>query len=133
MSQSYSGVKFSCLEPCPKSPNCVSTQSEQLNKRMEALPFISSTNTTKNLIKEIVQEMGRNEIKDEALDYLHVVFSSKWLKFKDDVEFYLDNENELLHFRSASRVGSSDFNVNRKRMENFSVRYKQKHKGESSL
>jgi uncharacterized protein (DUF1499 family) len=33
------------------------------------------------------------------------------------VEFLVDPEAKVIHFRSASRVGRSDFGVNRKRME----------------
>jgi len=32
------------------------------------------------------------------------------------VEVRLDKENKLIHLRSASRIGRSDFGVNRKRI-----------------
>jgi uncharacterized protein (DUF1499 family) len=38
-------------------------------------------------------------------------------RFVDDVEFYIDERANLIHFRSASRLGYSDMGVNRKRME----------------
>ncbi len=37
----------------------------------------------------------------------------------DDVEFLFDEQTKTLQFRSASRVGYSDWNVNRKRMEDI--------------
>ena len=44
------------------------------------------------------------------------VFVTSLLRFKDDVNFRLDDDAKLLHFRSASRVGHSDLGANRKRM-----------------
>ena len=37
--------------------------------------------------------------------------------FVDDVEILFDDASKIIHFRSASRVGYSDFGVNRRRME----------------
>ena len=53
----------------------------------------------------------------ESEDYIHFEFTSSFFRFVDDVEFLLDEESELVHFRSASRVGRSDLGVNRSRMK----------------
>jgi uncharacterized protein (DUF1499 family) len=37
--------------------------------------------------------------------------------YVDDVEFYLDQEARLIHFRSSARLPYYDWQVNRKRME----------------
>ena len=37
--------------------------------------------------------------------------------FVDDVEFVVDPERSVIDVRSASRLGHSDFGVNRKRVE----------------
>jgi Protein of unknown function (DUF1499) len=37
--------------------------------------------------------------------------------FVDDVEFWLDRTANVVHVRSASRLGKSDLGVNRKRVE----------------
>lgn len=55
----------------------------------------------------------------ETDHYLYAEFTSKTMRFVDDVEFYLDEENRLLNFRSASRLGYGDFGVNRKRIESI--------------
>lgn len=52
-------------------------------------------------------------------DYLHAVFTSRIFRFKDDLELRMDRENRIIHLRSASRTGYSDFGVNRKRAEQF--------------
>ncbi|MFG6149595.1 DUF1499 domain-containing protein [Halobacillus sp. B23F22_1] len=132
MAQLYSGIKNGYLSPCPKSPNCVSTQTDQNDKRMEPLPFIVNTKRTKEVVKSIIEKTKRVKMQDEAENYLHFTFTSRVLRFKDDVEFYMDDETNLLHFRSSSRVGYSDLGVNRKRMEEFSKRYAQKYESEAS-
>jgi len=50
-------------------------------------------------------------------DYLYVEYQTATLKFIDDVEFALDAAKSEIHVRSASRLGRSDFGVNRNRVE----------------
>jgi uncharacterized protein (DUF1499 family) len=42
---------------------------------------------------------------------------SRIFRFVDDLIFYFDPDQGLIHVRSASRVGRSDLGVNRKRVE----------------
>ena len=56
-------------------------------------------------------------------DYIHVEFRSAFFEFVDDVEFLIDDGAKLVHFRSAARMGSYDFNVNRNRMEDIRKRF----------
>ncbi|MDA7848031.1 DUF1499 domain-containing protein, partial [Sulfurospirillum sp.] len=54
-------------------------------------------------------------------------FSSKLFGFVDDVEFYFpvtQSNTTTIHMRSASRLGRSDFGVNRKRIEKIKSRFK---------
>ncbi len=53
-------------------------------------------------------------------NYIRVEFTSLIFRFVDDVEFYFptaENEKMIIHIRSASRIGYSDFGANRKRIE----------------
>lgn len=43
--------------------------------------------------------------------------TSRILRFNDDVEVRLDEDAGLIPYRSASRVGSSDLGVDRRRMD----------------
>ena len=45
---------------------------------------------------------------------VHYVETSKVFKFKDDLEFYFEDSNQVIQFRSKSRVGHTDLGVNRK-------------------
>ena len=62
-------------------------------------------------------------------DYWHVEFTSRWLRFIDDVEFYFVESEPLIHLRSASRLGYSDFGANRKRVEKIRTRFEKLENG----
>ena len=68
-------------------------------------------------LKELVTESTDAKLVTATDVYLHAEYQSSVFRFVDDVEFYVDAENSLIHFRSASRVGYSDWGVNRQRME----------------
>ena len=91
---------------------------------MEPLPYGRDRAETIGAIKMVMGQLPRTELIDETEESLHYVVSSKVMRFKDDVEFIFDDETRQIEFRSASRVGYSDFNVNRKRMEDVSERYR---------
>ncbi len=111
------GVTDGRLAVCPASPNCVSTQAEDANHRMEPIPFIGSADDAMQRIKDLVATMPRTKIVTVDGNYLHVEFRSAFFRFVDDVEFLIDPKEQVIHFRSASRVGYSDMGVNRRRME----------------
>jgi len=58
---------------------------------------------------------GATIITDEP-DYIYAEFRTPLLLLIDDVEFTFDEENKLIHFRSASRLGYGDLEANRNRM-----------------
>jgi len=74
-------------------------------------------------IREEAPVLPRAKIVSVEDNYLHVEFRSAIFRFVDDVEFLVVIPEEQrpteqrIHFRSASRVGYSDFGVNRRRME----------------
>jgi len=111
------GVKQGRLAPCPKSPNCVSSQAGDESHRMDPIPYQASLNEAREQVRGIVLSMPRTKIVSETQDYLQAEFRSLIWRFVDDVEFLFDDDAKRIHFRSASRVGHSDLGVNRKRME----------------
>ena len=56
------------------------------------------------------------EVTQQSSDRIDAVFTSRLLRFKDDVSFGIDADNGLLHVRSASRTGHSDLGANRRRV-----------------
>lgn len=118
------GIKDGKLQPCPKSPNCISTQSNSKRHKMEPLNYTGNIEEEKFKIKDIIKSFKRTKLITEEENYLHFEFRTATFKFVDDVEFYFDNSTKLIHFRSASRVGWSDLGVNRKRMGKIRELYK---------
>jgi len=59
---------------------------------------------------------GAKVVKSEP-DYLYAQFTTKLMKYVDDVEFWYDPAAKVIQVRSASRVGRGDLGVNRKRIE----------------
>jgi uncharacterized protein (DUF1499 family) len=105
------------LAPCPDSPNCVSTQAQDVGHRMEPISYNGSAEDAMTRIKSIIASRPRTKIVTEKEDYLHAEFTSALFRFVDDVEFLIDETNGKIHFRSASRVGYGDLGANRKRMQ----------------
>ncbi len=108
------------LEPCPSSPNCISTVAEKKSKKLPPLKFKTDMKADKAAMKKIIATYPRTKLISERDDYLHFQFVTKLGKFTDDVEFYFDEENRLIHFRSASQKGWSDMGANRRRMKDIS-------------
>ena len=106
------GVSDGKLAACPGSPNCVNSQSDDPQAKIEPLPAVAIAD-----IKQVVEEMERTTIIEETDNYLYAEFKSKLMGYVDDVEFYLDSGANVVHVRSASRLGQSDLGVNRKRVE----------------
>ena len=106
------GVKDGKLAACPGTPNCVNSQSDDPQSKIEPLPAKSIAE-----IKNVVENMEKTTIIEETDNYLYAEFKSKLMGYVDDVEFYLDPQANAVQVRSASRLGKSDLGVNRKRVE----------------
>ncbi|WP_019415672.1 DUF1499 domain-containing protein [Paenisporosarcina sp. TG20] len=111
------GVTNRKLKPVEEKPNSVSTQTDIKRNHMEPIPYTSNHGKSKCTIKMVMKRMKRVELHEEQENYLHYIETSKVFKFKDDIEFYFDETEQVIHFRSKSRVGQFDFGVNRKRMQ----------------
>ena len=111
------GVKDGKLGECPRSPNCVSTASTDPDHHMNPIPYRTSLEEARAKLIRVINSMKRTKIITIEDRYVHVEFRSAVFRFVDDVEFYFDDQEKLIHFRSASRLGYSDLGVNRKRME----------------
>lgn len=105
------------LAPCPSTPNCVSTQTDNPRKRMEPIPFTGDAADAWKRMRQVLAAWPRTRIVTATEEYLHAECTSRIFRFVDDVEILLDPLARVLHFRSASRAGRSDLGVNRRRME----------------
>jgi len=105
------------LRPCPDSPNCVSSQATNASQRVDPIEFVLPPQQALARLKLVLAAMPRTRIVKEEGGYLHAEVRSFLFRFVDDIEFLIDTEQSLIHMRSASRTGYSDFGVNRRRVE----------------
>ena len=117
------GATSDRLSPCPNSPNCVSSLSENKSYQVEPLTYSASLDETREKLISLINSMKRSEIVTAENNYLHATFKSFLFRFVDDVEFSFDDEKKTIDVRSASRTGYSDFGQNRRRVEEIRKRF----------
>ena len=111
------GVKDYRLASCPDSPNCVCTLDNGEEHAMAPYRYRKTLDEAKAILKQVFSERSRTELVQEEAAYLHYEVRSLLFRFVDDVEILFDDASKTIHFRSASRMGYSDFGANRRRME----------------
>jgi len=97
--------------------------SEEQTHYIEPFNYPSGKRHALQTLQRVLADLDPATIIVQSDDYLHVEFKSRYLGFVDDVEFYLPNNEPLIHIRSASRMGYSDLGVNRKRMNSLRLQY----------
>ena len=115
------------LTQCPKTPNCVYSQAKDKQHFIEPILTTGTPLEVKHHILKILNELKRSKIIVAEDNYIRAEFTSKVLRFVDDVEFYFPDTKSkemTIHVRSASRVGHSDLGVNRKRIEQIRSKFK---------
>jgi uncharacterized protein (DUF1499 family) len=119
------GLQSGQLAPCPSSPNCVSSFSQDAEHKVEPLTYNSTPAVAMTNLKQAIESLGKTKIITETDNYLYAEFTSSLMGFVDDVEFLLDEGAKVIHVRSASRLGQSDLGVNRKRIETIRTQLNQ--------
>mmetsp|Transcript_3807 Transcript_3807/g.9845 ORF Transcript_3807/g.9845 Transcript_3807/m.9845 type:complete len:233 (+) Transcript_3807:63-761(+) len=126
-----SGVKS--LGLCPTTPNCIST-AEAANDLAHFVPgWNYAPQDGRGLTQSISQDQAMQElvsvvegttpdgftpkIVEQTSEYLYVEYESPTFGFIDDVEFWFPGKNQTVEYRSASRIGESDGDINRKRIK----------------
>jgi uncharacterized protein (DUF1499 family) len=109
------GIQDGRLANCPDTPNCVNSQSTEPGSQIAALKFLGD-NTIAQIKAAVLAQPG-SAVISETENYLYAEFTSSLMGFVDDVEFYIDRNNQTVQVRSASRLGESDLGVNRQRIE----------------
>jgi uncharacterized protein (DUF1499 family) len=117
------GLSSGRLAACPDSPNCVSSQSADPRHAIDPLRYEGTAQKARERLVKAISGMKRARIVMAEERYIHAEFTSAFFRFVDDVEFLLDDGTRTIHVRSASRVGYSDFGVNRRRVEEIRSRF----------
>ena len=118
------GVQGGRLAPPSESPNSVSSQAglwpghpQAAAAQIAPLPARGDAATTMARLRDAVAALPGAEIVEARADYVYARFTTRWLRFVDDAEFWFDPAAGVVQLRSASRVGRSDLGVNRARIE----------------
>jgi uncharacterized protein (DUF1499 family) len=111
------------LSPCPTSPNCVSSLSEDKSHYVEPLSYKVSQQEAREKLISVINSMKRSEIATAENNYLHATFASFLFRFVDDVEFSFDDQRKIIDVRSASRTVYFDLGANRRRVEEIRRRF----------
>jgi uncharacterized protein (DUF1499 family) len=119
------GPRDGRLAPCPDSPNCVSSQADDPDRRVEPLHYTGDAESAWRDLGTALTDLPRTRIVTVEQNYLHAEASSQLLGFVDDLELLYDPAESVLQVRSASRVGYYDFGVNRERVEQLRARFQQ--------
>lgn len=106
------------LKPCPASPNCVSSD-EAGSHAIAPFKLKATPSGAWDALRRALADIPRVKIVQDSGSYLHAEFTSRLLRFVDDVELELRPDAGIIAVRSASRLGYSDFGVNRKRVEDL--------------
>ncbi len=122
------GVRDGRLKPASGTRNSVSSQAAETTgagaeyARIEPLRFEGGGAEAMARLRAILASTPGARIVQERPDYLYVQFTTRWLRFVDDAEFYLAPGARQIELRSASRLGREDFGVNRQRIESIRAR-----------
>lgn len=113
------GVNNNRLAPCPSSPNCVSSYETKTDEEHYITPFTFNSSPEKawQSLTSTVKQNPSAKIISIQNTYIRAEYTSRLFRFVDDVEFFLIPDQRTIHIRSASRLGKSDFGVNRDRLE----------------
>jgi uncharacterized protein (DUF1499 family) len=120
------GMKGQFFHNCPNSPNCVSTMEKRKGYYIAPIKYSLSKEDAFKKMLVVINAMNKVTILKQTPSYIHAVFRTPLMNFADDVEFYFPEKVQVIHLKSASRIGFSDMGVNRKRVESIRKRFRMK-------
>lgn len=125
------GVVDGRLQPPSPTPNSVSSQThlhpghpQAAYAAVEPLPLkAAGAAESLRVLVGVLQAMPGVTVVEQKDNYLRAQAQTRWLKFIDDLEFWIDPQHARIEVRSASRLGRKDFGVNRQRLEAIRAAY----------
>ena len=129
------GVVNGQLQPPSTTPNSVSSQAhlhpghpQAAYAAVEPLPLkAAGAAASLRVLADVLQAMPGVTVVEQKDNYVRAQAQTRWLKFVDDLEFWIDPhtspQTARIEVRSASRLGRKDFGVNRQRLEAIRAAY----------
>ena len=90
--------------------------------QIEPLALRGDPDATLARIATAASEIDGGRLIERRPDYLRFEFTTRWMHFVDDAEFWFDPSARVVQVRSASRLGRKDFDMNRQRIEAIRAR-----------
>jgi uncharacterized protein (DUF1499 family) len=123
------GVRDGRLKPPSPTQNSVSSQASlypdhpmRTYAEIAPLALRGDAAATMAQIKSIVESTDGAVVVTSEAGYLYAQYTTRWMKFTDDVEFWFDPAAGVVQVRSASRLGQRDLGANRHRIEALRAR-----------
>lgn len=124
------GVRDGRLAAPSTTPNSVSSQAhlypdhpQRDYASIAPLRYGGEGPVAMSRLAAVLRGMERIRIVVEQPDYIRVEIETRWLRFTDDAEFWLDPSAGVIHVRSASRLGQRDLGANRRHIETIRARF----------
>lgn len=106
------------FDACPAdSQKCVSTLNDTGYPAFDPVPFTCTGEEAMAAVRAVVAAHPRTEVVTDDGTYLETTFTTRVFRFTDTVQFEVDPEEKVIHFRSDSvSYAGRDLGKNRKRM-----------------
>ena len=119
------GVKDGKLSGPKQTPNSVVSDSVATTHPAYIAPiaFAGDAKAAMAKLTAIVKSMEGATLMEATDAYLCAEFKSKTMRYTDDFEARVDSAVNVIHIRSASRLGKRDFDVNRRRVEAIRAKF----------
>lgn len=119
------GVKDGKLSGPKKTPNSVVSDSVASTHPAYVAPiaFTGDVKVAMTKLTAVVKAMEGATLVTIEDAYLCAEFKSKTMRYTDDFEARIDEAANVIHVRSASRLGKRDFDVNRQRIEAIRAKF----------
>lgn len=112
------------LQDCGPKPNCVCSCATRASQSVPPIPLLGTAEESYTRMLELVSNMRGATIVEQIKDnYIRAEFRSRIFRFVDDVEIAISETEQLIHMRSASRIGRGDLGVNRRRLVAITQRF----------
>jgi len=118
------GVRDGRLKPPSPTRNSVSSQADRWRDapqrryaQIAPLRYDGDDAQAMPRLLAVLAQMPGASVIEARPDYVYAQFTTRWLRFVDDVEFLLAPGEGVIHVRSASRLGLEDLGTNRRRVE----------------
>lgn len=119
------------LAPPALTPNSVSSQAllypdhpQKQYANIDPISYQGDPFVAMVRLREVLEKFEHTKVIKSEPGYIYAQCTTPFMQFTDDVEFLLDQQNHVIQVRSASRLGKSDFGINRARVEIIRTRYK---------